>query len=240
MPGGITSALPVVFLSREQLFESVWATPTVRLAREFGISDVALAKLCRRCNIPLPPRGYWAKLAAGQSLLRPNLPAPRVGEDRPVVMRPVAKIPAVTLPPAGERLHPIAERVRRRLLNCKKDYRGLIFVSERGLPGVGVSPAAVGKATLAVGFKIEEETTLLSKPNGRQVRGRPGDCISLCGESGTVWRACAAGPRPERSRSNSPWVGCWLHYSSLRLPFTDMRPASADAFNSAIVLTAQS
>src|SRR5207249_6496245 len=37
-------------------------------------SDVALAKLCRRHQVPLPPRGYWARIRAGQHPKRPPLP----------------------------------------------------------------------------------------------------------------------------------------------------------------------
>ncbi|WP_170246121.1 hypothetical protein [Methylobacterium gnaphalii] len=37
-----------------------------RLAAEFTISDVGLKKTCQRHRIPTPPRGYWAKLEAGQ------------------------------------------------------------------------------------------------------------------------------------------------------------------------------
>lgn len=33
------------------------------LAIEFGISDRGLAKVCGRHRIPVPPRGYWAKVA---------------------------------------------------------------------------------------------------------------------------------------------------------------------------------
>ncbi len=45
------------------------------LAQEFGMSDVALAKACRRAEVPVPGRGYWAKKAAGKSVRRPPLPA---------------------------------------------------------------------------------------------------------------------------------------------------------------------
>ena len=58
-PGRIT-------LTREQLYDLVWAEPIQRLAVRFGISDVGLAKNCRSMHIPLPPRGYWARLNAGQ------------------------------------------------------------------------------------------------------------------------------------------------------------------------------
>ena len=46
--------------TREDLFDKVWTTPVLRLAQEIGISDVALAKACRKANIPLPARGHWA------------------------------------------------------------------------------------------------------------------------------------------------------------------------------------
>ena len=46
-----------------------------KLAPKYKVSDVALAKTCRKLKIPLPGRGYWAKLAAGKSLRgRPPLP----------------------------------------------------------------------------------------------------------------------------------------------------------------------
>ena len=43
--------------------------------REGGVSDVAIAKACKQLRIPKPPRGYWAKKAAGQQVdTRPALP----------------------------------------------------------------------------------------------------------------------------------------------------------------------
>ncbi|NMY00733.1 hypothetical protein HBO43_29585 [Pseudomonas veronii] len=45
----------------EELFEKVWQTPMVKLAHEIGVSDVAVAKACRKAGIPLPGRGHWAK-----------------------------------------------------------------------------------------------------------------------------------------------------------------------------------
>jgi hypothetical protein len=60
-------------LSREDLYELVWSKPIRELAKDFGISDVALAKRCRRLRVPVPGRGYWARVDAGQSLHRPQL-----------------------------------------------------------------------------------------------------------------------------------------------------------------------
>jgi hypothetical protein len=34
------------------------------------ISGRGLGKMCARLNIPVPPRGYWAKLAVGKPILK--------------------------------------------------------------------------------------------------------------------------------------------------------------------------
>ncbi len=61
-------------VSRQDLYELVWSKPMRELAKDFGISDVALAKRCRRLAIPVPGRGYWARVDAGQQPYRPQLP----------------------------------------------------------------------------------------------------------------------------------------------------------------------
>ena len=55
-------------ISRGELYSAVWTKPIQKLAAELGLSDVGLAKVCRRESIPVPPRGYWQKLAAGSVL----------------------------------------------------------------------------------------------------------------------------------------------------------------------------
>jgi len=46
-----------ITLPRSELYDLVWSKPVTEVARELGISDVALAKRCRALNIPLPWRG---------------------------------------------------------------------------------------------------------------------------------------------------------------------------------------
>ena len=60
-------------LSREEIFALVWERPATEVARELGVSDVALGKLCRRLQVPKPPRGYWARVASGKKPRRPPL-----------------------------------------------------------------------------------------------------------------------------------------------------------------------
>lgn len=64
-------------ITRESLYEEVWTEPVSRVAPRYGISDVALGKVCRKYRIPLPPRGYWAKITAGKSPRKLPLPTAR-------------------------------------------------------------------------------------------------------------------------------------------------------------------
>jgi hypothetical protein len=50
-------AMPKKF-TRQQLYDLAWTQPTRTVAAEIGISDVALAKICRKADVPIPPRGY--------------------------------------------------------------------------------------------------------------------------------------------------------------------------------------
>lgn len=47
-----------------------------RLALEYGITGNGLAKICDRLKVPYPPRGYWAKKAAGKKVVTYRLPEP--------------------------------------------------------------------------------------------------------------------------------------------------------------------
>ena len=63
-----------VILHREALYKEVWETPIMQLAKKYCMSDVGLAKICQRMQIPLPPRGYWAKHAYGHKVKKAPLP----------------------------------------------------------------------------------------------------------------------------------------------------------------------
>ena len=54
--------------NREDLYEKVWSQPMRKLSKEYGMSDVGLAKICKKLGVPLPGRGYWAKTAARRAV----------------------------------------------------------------------------------------------------------------------------------------------------------------------------
>ncbi len=63
-----------VIFRRSELHAQVWAEPMRTVAKKYGISDVALAKRCRRWGIPLPAQGHWNKVAAGKPVKTVPLP----------------------------------------------------------------------------------------------------------------------------------------------------------------------
>ncbi|WP_339753982.1 hypothetical protein [uncultured Marinobacter sp.] len=71
----------VAAITRESLYEEVWAEPVSRVAPRYGISGVALGKVCRKHKVPLPPRGYWAKINAGHTPKKLPLPTAKEFEN---------------------------------------------------------------------------------------------------------------------------------------------------------------
>jgi hypothetical protein len=71
--------------TREQLYELVWSNPKSKLAKGLGVSDVGLAKACKRADIPVPGLGYWAKLQHGKRVSR--IPLPPSAPKTPAVVQ---------------------------------------------------------------------------------------------------------------------------------------------------------
>lgn len=74
-------------ITRAELHALVWSEPRSRLAGIWGISDVAIGKLCVKENIPAPPMGYWAKKAAGGKVSKTPLPMRLPGQRDLVELR---------------------------------------------------------------------------------------------------------------------------------------------------------
>jgi hypothetical protein len=126
--------------NRQELYEKVWQFPLRKLAAEYGISDVGLAKVCRKLIIPLPGLGHWTKIACGHTIARPPLPAvenapvlvrqirepktPVLPEDTPELER-IERVAAATAPPVTKAMlaHPLIEKTRS-LLNEARSNDG--------------------------------------------------------------------------------------------------------------------
>jgi len=76
-------------ISRSELHALVWREPRSKLAGIWGISDVAIGKICRRESIPAPPLGYWAKRAPGGKVRKTPLSMRLPGQRELVELRAV-------------------------------------------------------------------------------------------------------------------------------------------------------
>jgi hypothetical protein len=93
-------------LTRAELYTKVWSEPMVKIAKEFGISDRGLAKTCQRLEVPVPPRGYWAKLQAGKLVSKVPLPTakPMTTSETVIHRTPPPRV-ASEPPPRDPELH---------------------------------------------------------------------------------------------------------------------------------------
>lgn len=125
-------------VTREELYALVWARPMSRLAEEFGISGNGLAKVCDRLDVPYPPRGYWAKKAAGKPTVTFKLPLRKSGvldatdiyptppktaplpDSAHAASAAAVKVEGITVPETMDDLHP---RVKAWLAEHKKEQR---------------------------------------------------------------------------------------------------------------------
>jgi hypothetical protein len=70
---------------RQKLYDEVWKEPITVVAKRYGVSDVAIHKICKRLNVPVPGRGYWAKIAAGAKNLE-IIPLPKHSDQQAVLV----------------------------------------------------------------------------------------------------------------------------------------------------------
>ncbi|MDO4319448.1 MAG: hypothetical protein Q4C34_02620 [Bacteroidales bacterium] len=63
-----------VTVSRQGLYDRLWAEPMRTVCNGFGIDYKTIKAICARHDIPLPPQGYWSKLAFGKLVAITPLP----------------------------------------------------------------------------------------------------------------------------------------------------------------------
>jgi hypothetical protein len=153
-------------ITREELYERIWKMPATKLAKELGISDVALAKICRKLNVPKPGPGHWRLVQLGWEIERPALPA--LGKNAAVeaIIDPEAhrtgrsdlagvgadgkQKPQFEVVPVPETLHGahhLISRMKRLLEAEKPGWGGIVEVPWRlSVMEISVSRAQTGRA----------------------------------------------------------------------------------------------
>jgi len=167
LPEGVMAG-ETIRLTREELYEKVWAHPLTLLAKEFGLSDVGLAKACKRLHIPLPGRGYWAKQKPGQEISRPPLPPIKEGDETELVVlrREILPLDPEQLVVAEQRIalehlpehqihvndrltspHPLVRETLRLLRETQPSEKSVLWPDlAKGCLDVSVSPASLSRA----------------------------------------------------------------------------------------------
>jgi hypothetical protein len=187
--------------NRQELYERVWQAPLRKLAAGFGISDVALGKICRKLEIPLPGPGHWTKIDCGHTITRPPLPhvknlpvllrqtpkqkAPLLPEDSPELDR-IERIEASTTPVVTKAMlaHPLIEETKQILSEGRPDNRGVLWVHSE-VPRLDIR---VSKDTLGRALRIMASVLFALKEEGFEVvvkkceRGMESTSVAIYGE----------------------------------------------------------
>ena len=45
----------------------------IHLAKEYGLSDNGLRKICKKLKVPMPPAGYWTRIKYGKKVTQAPL-----------------------------------------------------------------------------------------------------------------------------------------------------------------------
>lgn len=75
-------------VSRQELYEAVWAKPISTLAKEWNTNYAQIAAACDLMNIPRPGSGHWQSVARGYVINRESLAAPNQGEPTEMLLSP--------------------------------------------------------------------------------------------------------------------------------------------------------
>lgn len=178
--------------SRSEFHELVWSKPTVQLAKEFGLSDVALGKICRKHDVPKPPLGWWAKKSAGRTVAITKLPRAKAGVSDAIVIaggetraepdalaaaREDARVLASAVRDTDDyETHPVVARTVDRLRKGKPSDNGLADAVGPGLIKASVAPASIDRFELA----MNRLAAALTAVGARLVKGETAT-VMLCG-----------------------------------------------------------
>ncbi|MBB5235538.1 hypothetical protein [Deinococcus budaensis] len=142
--------------SREELYDLVWSKPSEEVAADLGITGTALTRACARRNIPKPPRGYWARLRAGQPMKRVPLPRSETPQKKARPQR------SAFVPPPVAQMSPrprVVQRTERAYEGAQTDVWGRLAPSWTGTSeylDLMVSRDALPRALQVMSRLIEE------------------------------------------------------------------------------------
>jgi len=163
--------IPKQELTRRAMYDLVWARPMVSVADDFGISDVALKKICKKHRVPTPPRGHWAKKEAGKPVRQIRFHEATDPQDELIVIygsrsnfapeirevldqererrkgksKTSAPVESISVPPAQE-IHPAISGTARALRKVQPNKYGVVRATGNGHCGIVVGTTSVERA----------------------------------------------------------------------------------------------
>jgi hypothetical protein len=127
-----------------------------KLASEFGLSDVGLAKICRKNGIPLPGMGYWRHVETGHPRVLTPLPEIQPGQSDVIAITArepnrydlprkadLGTVPKVEVKDDREITHPLAIRTKREFQPTSKTDSGAMVPNVVKAPHIRISTAAL-------------------------------------------------------------------------------------------------
>lgn len=152
---------------RTELYEQVWSKPMIHLAKEYGLSDNGLRKICKKLGVPLPKSGYWSKVSYGKEVEKeplhegdypetyrsPNIPVERNEKKEKEVDPKLQKViefenlpeNKIRVPVTATHLHPIVKQTKENILSQKRIDKGVLLRGFESLD-VNVSPKTLKRA----------------------------------------------------------------------------------------------
>jgi hypothetical protein len=156
-------------ITRAELYSILWNEPTSRVSKSYGISDVGLAKICRKHDIPRPPRGYWAQRQHGQKPKQTPLPNPNhnptieINEGPPRMDHPNDTTAGTDIGPIEIRVndtlrgcHELVSRANEELQSAKINADGIITATEERTLNICTSKACMRRALLIIDALLKE------------------------------------------------------------------------------------
>jgi hypothetical protein len=166
------SAPEAIEVQRDEPYEAVWAEPVARVASHYGISGVALGKLCRRLAVPVPPRGYWARLKHGYKPPRPPLPAPPPRTPKTATLTPGPR-PVKSVSELPPKISALVLHERQPEHRIRVPERGFSNPANRRLFRLGLQGLPVPEPVLGVGGSDRPQ-----RPASRPPARRRGDSVT--------------------------------------------------------------
>lgn len=166
-------------VTREKLFDEIWAEPIIKVSKRYEVSDSYLVRILKNLNIPRPPRGYWAMVAAGIHPEKPSLPAAKLGDaitwSRDGQTEFATSTADKTKTPRSKRTARISThslvREAREHFNNLRDSKSPYLKPYKKL----AIDLVVSQATLERGLSITSQFYLLLEDIGNRVRIAPYD-----------------------------------------------------------------